>query len=305
LPDGLYSLLADQRVLRIGGADRHEFLQGQLTQDMRRLGPATSVLAGWTTAKGRLAALSQLVSGGDVILMPVAADLADALLARLRLYVLRAKVQIELSALAVAGILEAGPELRLGNLSVPPGPGAAAANHHLALARRIGDPARAIAIGEPDQLRDTLAGAGLAAGDPGAWQLAEIRAGLPAVVGATAESFVPQMVNLDLLDGISFTKGCYVGQEVVARTQHLGRIKRRMYRFRAAAAPALQPGDPVLDAAGDAAGKVVTAAPASGGQELLAVVAIAAANGSLFSPTTAGEGQPLERLPLPYAVETG
>ena len=112
---------------------------------------------------------------------------------------------------------------------------------------------------------------------------------------ATSETFVPQMVNLDLLGGISFSKGCYVGQEVVARTQNLGRIKRRMFRFGAPAAA--DPGNEVVDRDGNPAGKVVRCAPAEEGWELLAVIRLEA----IAAPLYVG-GSQLERQALPYAV---
>ncbi|MGB5541892.1 MAG: folate-binding protein, partial [Gammaproteobacteria bacterium] len=128
------------------------------------------------------------------------------------------------------------------------------------------------------------------------WEWTEIRAGLPEVTDATSERFVAQMINLDLLDGISFSKGCYVGQEIIARAQHLGRIKRRMGLFRCAQAVA-SPGDPVFD--GDRrVGTVVRAVTVDAAQSLLlASVPLAAS-----APVLVADGAPLERIPLPYAI---
>ena len=130
------------------------------------------------------------------------------------------------------------------------------------------------------------------------WRLADIRAGLPQVLPETHESFVAQMLNLDLVGGISFTKGCYTGQEIIARTHYRGAIKRRMLRF-AADCPPPPPGTRVLE--GEAtAGEVVDAAATDSGCELLAVVSLAQKDAALTlaDPFAAA----LQSLPLPYAV---
>jgi folate-binding protein YgfZ len=136
-------------------------------------------------------------------------------------------------------------------------------------------------------------------GDTTAWRLANIRAGIPTVWAETRESFVPQMLNLDLLAAISFSKGCYVGQEIIARTQNLGRIKRRMYRFETPAAAEIQPGDPVY-ADGSSAGTVVDAVTTGKISELLAVIRI---ESMVHTLSLAESGAiPLASVQLPYSV---
>ncbi|HEY7642003.1 MAG TPA: hypothetical protein VH814_19890 [Steroidobacteraceae bacterium] len=130
------------------------------------------------------------------------------------------------------------------------------------------------------------------------WRLAGIRAGLPQVYPQTHETFVAQMLNLDLLGGVSFEKGCYTGQEIIARTHFRGTIKRRMFHFASASSPPL-PGTRIL--AGDQhAGDVVDAAATNEGSELLAVISLAQQETALTV-----EGVPLRRLPLPYAIDAG
>jgi folate-binding protein YgfZ len=124
--------------------------------------------------------------------------------------------------------------------------------------------------------------------------LAELRLGIPAIRAAAADRYVPQMLNLDRLDALSFDKGCYPGQEVVARVQHLGSVKRRMRRYAAASAAPPAPGAEVASAAGQPAGEIVRAAPADGGFEALAVVDDAAAAAELFAA-----GVQLHEQPLP------
>jgi folate-binding protein YgfZ len=129
------------------------------------------------------------------------------------------------------------------------------------------------------------------------WWAADIAAGLPTVFRASSEAFVPQMLNLDLLDGISFGKGCYTGQEIVARTQHLGRIKRRTFRYRLAAGQALPPlADLLLDGAKVA--EVVMSAVRHDGVELLAVTSLDARDRTLV----AEDGREAVPVALPYAA---
>jgi tRNA-modifying protein YgfZ len=130
------------------------------------------------------------------------------------------------------------------------------------------------------------------------WRLAGIRAGLPQVYPQTYESFVAQMLNLDLLGGIAFEKGCYTGQEIIARTHFRGAIKRRMFRFRCACPPPV-PGTRVL-AAEQHAGDVVDAAATDAGCELLAVVSLAQQGADL--ELESNRGARIQQLPLPYSL---
>jgi tRNA-modifying protein YgfZ len=164
----------------------------------------------------------------------------------------------------------------------------------------------ALAVGELDEAlarrlaerhdeSAAAAPAGLAPGER--WALALVRAGVPEIGVEASEEWIPQMLNLDLLGAVSFEKGCYTGQEIVARTQHLGRIKRRMLRF---AADAARPPPPKAALYRDEqkSGEVVLAAPAASGVELLAVVSLEARDG----PLVLEGGAPCRALPLPYTV---
>lgn len=130
------------------------------------------------------------------------------------------------------------------------------------------------------------------------WRLAGIRAGLPQIYPETYETFVAQMLNLDVLGGVSFEKGCYTGQEIIARTHFRGAIKRRTFRFASASAPPA-PGTRIL--AGDQhAGDVVDAAATTEGSELLAVISLTQQDAVLELESNRGE--PLRKLALPYAI---
>ena len=218
-------------ILRLTGADVVPFLQGQLTNDMRRLSADQCLLAALCNPQGRILALLRVWQQPSEVLCLLPRELIAPVGEALRKYVLRAKVRIAAAGeeLAVAGSMR--PEaLRDVGLSAP------APGHHAhdAGITRVGiaqDASRHWIIGSESALRERL-GPGIDAGAEFElrWRGADIEAGLPQVYAATREAFIPQMLNLDLLDAISFSKGCYTGQEIVARTQHLGRIKRRLFR---------------------------------------------------------------------------
>jgi folate-binding protein YgfZ len=214
--------LAHLGILRFSGADALSFLQGQVSNDTQRLTECSPVLAAYSTAQGRVLALIYLLphSSGVVAILP--REILSATMERMRKFILRAKVRIEDAAdtLVVAGQLEAGPETSSRYVEQD-GIGTAPVGQ---------DATRCWIIGPPEKIA-APADAAAAERIEAEWRLADIRAGLPQVYAATSEAFVAQMLNLDLLDGISFTKGCYTGQEIIARTQHLGRIKRRLFRL--------------------------------------------------------------------------
>ena len=209
-------------ILRFTGPDALSFLQGQVSNDTQRLTDNTSLLAAYSNAQGRVIALIYLLphSSGVIAILP--REILQPTMERMRKFILRAKVKIEDAgdSLAVAGYFGTMPESS-GGYSEADGVGVAP------VAR---DKNRFWLIAAPQKFASAVDAAG-ARRIENEWRLADIRAGLPQVYAATSEAFVAQMLNLDLLDGISFTKGCYTGQEIIARTQHLGRIKRRLYRL--------------------------------------------------------------------------
>jgi tRNA-modifying protein YgfZ len=218
--------LAHLGILRFTGADTLSFLQGQVSNDTQPLSQSTPVLAAYSTAQGRVLALIYLLphSSGVVAILP--REILPATMERMRKFILRAKVRIEDAAdtLIVAGRLGAtsrGGATPASQYVEHDGIGTAPVGH---------DGNRHWVIGPPEKIA-APADAAAAKHIEDDWRLADIRAGLPQVYAATSEAFVAQMLNLDLLDGISFTKGCYTGQEIIARTQHLGRIKRRLFRL--------------------------------------------------------------------------
>ncbi len=281
-------------VLKVSGAERHAFLQGQMTQDATALKPDGVALGAFLTPAGRVLAIARLIERDDAVLLVLPTELIEGVRERLQRYVLRAKVRLALQgdALAVAAVIaDSAAEVKVGFA-------AGAEEAHLVLAdgvSLVNLGRRALLIGSGGALASRLDhGDGVG---PAAWEAAAVADGEPAVVAATAEVWTAQMLNLDLLGAISFTKGCYTGQEIVARTQHLGRIKRRMFRYRAANAVSVAPGE-ALNLEGAKVGEVVTSAACGAATELLAVVGLEVAGKALDSE----RGTRFEPLALPYAV---
>jgi tRNA-modifying protein YgfZ len=223
-------------VVEFAGADAGTFLQGQLSNDVLNLADGESQLTSFNTPKGRVMAILRLLRDAQRFFGVLPRELAAPLVERLGKYVLRSKVSMSVAAgLAAFGAPDAPHRIVVQTVARPPATGSSS--------RSLED-----------------------------WKRANIAAGIPQIYAATSELFVAQMLNLDLVDGISFSKGCYTGQEIIARTQNLGRIKRRLLRFATTSDRALAPGATVgLDGFGNAT--VIEAATAdAGGHELLAVV---------------------------------
>ncbi len=238
-------------LLSVTGTDARAFLHAQLTNDIEHLAPERWVLAGWCSAKGRLLASFIVIPSPDGFLLQLARDLAAPVAKRLSMFVLRSKVKIsDLSdAWAQFGLWEAELEPRevswRGNIGTV----------------RVGEK-RFLQLGPAAELTEP------ANAHEVQWTLQEIRAGRPLITAATQDQFVPQMVNFEALGALDFRKGCYPGQEIVARAQYRGQVKRRMIHTRAPAGVALQPGQEFNG------GTVVDFAPAEGGAELLAVMPV-------------------------------
>src|SRR5271165_6653659 len=245
-------------VLRFSGADSSSFLQGQVSNDTRSLAPGRSLLCAYSSPQGRVLALLHLLPHAGDIIAILPRELVLPTLEALRKFVLRAKVKIEDASeqLSVAGQLGT-PGLDVAGLTV------GAVNH---------DPDRSWVVGAAGEMAEhRIAGDLLKANQfETDWRAADVRAGLPQIYGATSEAFVAQMLNLDLIDGISFSKGCYTGQEIIARTQHLGRIKRRLARLTLPGA-AWRVGGPVRLADGRS-GRLTEVAGVGTGTEALAVL---------------------------------
>ncbi|ANN72463.1 YgfZ/GcvT domain-containing protein [Bordetella bronchialis] len=301
------------------GADAIDFLHGQLTQDVKGLAPDAAALAGYCTAKGRL--LATLVMWRPAapaaddpqaarLHALVRADVAEPLLKRLRMFVLRAKVTLSTAPARVTGVWTDGDAAALeasagGRLPREPWRRA-----DLPSGTWIAAPSAAglrwwwIATDAQRQAA-AASGAAFADGDAHTWYAADLAAGIPWVGVPAQDLFTPQMVNLDLLQGVSFTKGCYPGQEVVARSHYRGTIKRRMaYGIVVEpAAAAVAVGTDVYDAADpkEPCGRVVDAVNGSNTAILFEVTLSALSSGQLR--VGSADGPAIQPRPLPYPLE--
>jgi hypothetical protein len=282
------TLLPEFSVVAVSGRDARSFLQGQLTNDLLGLERHPGLLAAACNRDGRVLEILRLASRGDAVLIVVRRSLATPLIARMSKSVLRAEVSIEdgSDALVVAGMLVAPSG---GSLS-PAEAETAGVTVMVAGSKRL------LLAGPPASLEWVLHGAERASPDD--WERACILDGEPTVYPETVGNWIPQMLNLDLLSAVSFTKGCYVGQEIVARTQHLGRIKRRMMRYAGPAGVPCPPGL-TLFSGGTRAAEVVTACNGPHGMDLLAVTDLRYCGDLLGSTPGQAELVPAE---LPYTI---
>lgn len=286
--------LADQGLIRASGEEAAAFLHNLLTNDIKHLADGQARHAGLCTPKGRMIASFLIWKENGDYLLQLSADILPAILKKLSMYVLRSKVKLsdataERTLLGVIGS-NLGPTEAMTTAPLAGGTAIRLDAERCVLALPAGQPL-------PEQLPP--------AGQIEDWHLAEIRAGIPRIVAATQEAFTPQMVNYELpaVGGVSFQKGCYPGQEIVARTQYLGKVKRRMFRVKLDSE--FPPGTDVFTPeAGDqhCGAVVLTARSTNGGYESLLVVQTSGAeDDAIHVGTPAGAHARL--LPLPYAVE--
>ncbi len=304
--------LAGLGVLDASGPDARDFLHGQLSSDVKALDPGEGQYTSYNSPKGRM-----LMNGflwrfpaptADRHGILLSADLAEAVSKRLGAFVLRSKVVLADMTGAFVRFGVAGPqasELVHSALGFAPNPHAThirASDGTIAVGLPDGrfvvlvptEAASAVRIAFATQVREA---------DEAAWRRASIRSGVPLITAATSDQLIAQTANWEILGGISFGKGCYPGQEIVARMQYLGRIKDRLHAFRTDAAEPVAGARVFHSASGDQPiGTVVNAAPApGGGTELLAVVAIAALSGDALRLGKI-DGPALVPMPLPYAI---
>jgi folate-binding protein YgfZ len=313
---GMVAPVTDLGLIAVSGADAASFLHSQLTNDVEHLGAADVRLAGYCTPKGRLQATFLMWRGGpdQDIYLQLPRAIQAPLQKRLSMFVLRAKAKLrdatdEAPTAVVLGLAgaKAGDALARHVSALPAAPYTKLEGEFGTLIRLSDalDAPRYLWITSIDtaaaalpQLRETLALGGNAA-----WQLAAIHAGVPQVTQPTQEQFVPQMVNFEILGGVNFKKGCYPGQEIVARSQYLGKLKRRMALATLPNAAA-RAGDEVFasDDPSQPSGMIVNAAPnGQGGADALVEIKLAALEQEVRHGSAGGT--PLSFLPLPYDLD--
>ncbi|MFB3305205.1 YgfZ/GcvT domain-containing protein [Pseudomonas sp. AMR01] len=297
--------LSHEGVLAVRGSDAAKFLQGQLTCNLNYLSDTQASLGARCTQKGRMQSSFRIVLQGDGVLLAMATELLEPQLADLKKYAVfsKSKLTDESAAWARFGLANADEALASLGLELPAETDSVARTETL-LAIRV-SPGRTelwVPAESADFVRNQLA-AMLKQAELNEWLLGQIRAGIGQVMPQTRELFIPQMLNLQAVGGVSFKKGCYTGQEIVARMQYLGKLKRRLYRLSLNADQLPDPGTPLFAPSHNSAiGEVVISAKADGAIELLAVLqAEAAESGDVHLATLEGPG--LHLLELPYSLD--
>jgi folate-binding protein YgfZ len=307
--DCALSDLSDHGLIRIGGEDAREFLQGQLTNDINLVDESTGQLGALCNPKGRIFASMNIFQRDREIYLQLPAERLEAILMRMRMFVLRSRVTLEdvsdeLVAIGLSGDCihkligqvpeQAMQQVKLDDLNLMRMPG------ELSRVQLIGPVDSIIAFWKQLPPEVTLVNRGF-------WALQNIREGVPNVYNSTAEAFIPQTLNLQLLNGISFNKGCYTGQEIIARMKYLGQVKRRMYlaHFDAEVQPA--PGDRLYSASsksGQGAGQIVDVRPdPAGGYAALVMIQISTAEADDLQLLD-DQGPRMELSEPPYGFET-
>lgn len=293
-------------LIAVRGDDAPDFLQGQLSNDIRELSGTHVHWSSHCSQKGRMLASFLVMRADDTFYLQLPAQRLPDLMKRLRMFVLRSRVTLEdasdeLARIGLSGDCAPGL-LAARGLPAPGQENGLALTDGLAVIRLSGPVPRFEIIGPPASMRGHWEAFGETAirSNADGWTLLDIRAGIPTVYNQTADAFVPQMANMQLIDGVSFNKGCYTGQEVVARMQYLGKLKRRMYLGEVASEVAPQPGDALVSASSasqQGSGWVVCASRTGERRyELLAVVEINAAESG---EVRLGEKGPLLHLKAP------
>jgi hypothetical protein len=295
-------------ILKISGEEAQSFLHNLFSSDVKALTPQHALRSSFNTAKGRTLATFLIWRTGADYFLQLPLELTATIQKKLSMYVLRAKVKIEDASDEVVSLGLSGahaqevlgklfgelPQMNLGIISTEQG-----------RVMRISDTRWQIdaTAEQASALWDTLVQHAQPVGSP-CWDWLDIRAGIPVILPQTQEQFVAQMLNLDLIGAVNFKKGCYPGQEIVARMQYLGKLKRRMYLAHLDSTDNPQPGDELFsaDMEGQASGMIVNAAPApSGGYDVLAVVQISSRDTQTLHWKSL-QGAALQFLPLPYPL---
>lgn len=304
ISSSFWSELTEYAVLRCSGPDARKFLQGQFTCDVTAITPEHSSLGACCTPKGRMLALFRIAQVGDELWLRLPREVAPGLMEHLKKYMVFFKASLTLDE--SIQVLGWSPRSPVSELELPNDVDQAVTTPESALIRVPGEePCYEIwALG--DQLEKWRTQLPAEQQKPEAlWQLRDLLAGLGEVYAATREEFIPQMLNLQSLGGISFKKGCYTGQEIVARMQYLGTLKRRMYLARWDGQTPPAPGSVISDADGAGLGTLVRAQPTRDqGIQLLAVLNQESLEGGA-SPALEENGRmlPLHWRDVPYPVE--
>lgn len=255
----LLSSLTNEGLIRVSGADAVAFLQGQLSTDLEKLTPELGQFSSWSNAKGRVVVLFHVFRWNKDIFLSLPTGLLPTVLKKLGMYVLRSRVKLmdfgkDIARIGIAGgdaprfLVEAG-------IKVPTDVNEATHNQNHILAMRLHGALPRYALYGPGEgiasLMQKLEAAGAGRGDEETWAMQKVLASEPTVYPETSEYFVAQMLDLDKLGAIDFKKGCYIGQEVIARAHYRGGVKRHLTRAESHSTMSLKPGTQIHAAGRD------------------------------------------------------
>jgi len=262
-----FIVLDKTSTIKVEGDDRVQFLQGQLTQDINLISQNKALYAGFCNPKGRVLAFMLCYLNHESIHIQIDSSVQEFILQKLRMYILRSKVSLNLVNETFTCIGFVGSKALLAKKIQPPKNYLDIIQSDGIMIMRLGiDDDRYQLMGETSKINDFMKlnfseYSSMSLDD---WNNLNILDGIPEIYPTTQEVFIPQSLNMDLIEGINFKKGCYTGQEIVARTHYLGRVKRRMYRAFIKSQVDLNPGDQILNKNGEEIGQLVRSAKQNG-----------------------------------------
>ena len=283
----LLSDLSHLGLIKVYGEDAESFLQNQLSNDVRNVTENTAQTSAWCSPKGRIIASFMIFKRDDAYYLSLSHDLLEHVIKKLSMYVMMSKVTIEdaTQSLAHFGLSGDKAEDELASLS-----------NNLTVLKISGTPSRFAILGDSNDtqtLQDSIQAA-----PENYWDYLNILAGHPRISQASSEAWIPQMVNFIAVDGVDFKKGCYPGQEIVARLNYLGKTKRRMYHILIDSAVVPEIGATINSDNSKDAGKILNAVINPEGKvEALAVLKIAEVSNALTL-----DSNTVSLLELPYAI---
>lgn len=307
----VFSDLSHYALIEASGDDVIDFLQGQLTNDIKLVTGTMGQLSAYCNPKGRILANFRIFKRQNHYFLRLRSDIIEATLKRLRMFIMRSKVELvnssdELSRMGIAG-LNATKRLSFLFEKLPENTDESYTENEITIIKLPGTLPRYEVHGTFEKVKglwEQLQHDAVAIGE-NSWNLLTIRAGIPEIVSETVESFVPQMVNLQAINSLSFNKGCYPGQEVVARMHYLGKLKRRLFLGTIKSDTLPIPGQSIIsnDESEQKAGQIVTASWSNDKKvEFLAVLQIEKAEKDKLH-IGSNTGPAIELIDLPYNLE--
>jgi len=257
-----FIILDKTSTIKVEGDDQVQFLQGQLTQDINLISQNKALYAGFCNSKGRMLAFMLCYLNHESIHIQIDSSIQEFILQKLKMYILRSKVSLKLANETFLCIGFIGSKALLTKNIQPPKNYLDIIHSDDIMIMRLGKDDRYQLMGETSKVNEFMKlnfseYLSMSFDD---WNNLNILDGIPDIYPTTQEAFIPQSLNMDLIEGINFKKGCYTGQEIVARTHYLGKVKRRMYRAFLKSRADLIPGDLILNNKGEEIGQLVRAA---------------------------------------------